>query len=74
MDLSLRSIKTNNWSAGSLKNTSPQRVEHLSQRFSQVTSGSGYPFWQLSIDNNMDVSKDVYYQVKHRLYMLWTPS
>ena len=27
---------------------------------------SGYPFWQLSIDHNMDVThKDVYYQVKH---------
>ena len=27
-------------------------------------------FWQLSIDHNMDV----HYQVKHRLYMPWTPS
>ena len=68
MDPSLRSIKTNNWSA------SPQWVLHLSPRYSQVTLVRGYPFWQLSIDNNVDVHKDVYYQVKNRLYMPWTPS
>ena len=39
-----------------------------------VTLVSGYPFRQLSIDHNMDVHKDVHYQVKHRLYMLWTSS
>ena len=61
MDPSLRSIKTNNWSA------SPQWVLHLSPRYSQVTLVRGYRFWQLSIDSNMDVHKDVH-------YMPWTPS
>jgi len=27
-----------------------------------------------SIDHIVDVYKDVHYQVKHRLYMPWTPS
>ena len=61
MDPSLRSIKTNNWSA------SPQWVLHLSPRYSQVTLVRGYRFWQLSIDSNMDVHKDVH-------YVSWTPS
>ena len=36
---------------------------YLSLQHRHVTLGSGYPFWQPSIDHNMDV----YYQVKHRL-------
>ena len=36
------------------------------------SSDTGYPFLQLSIDRNMDVHKDVHYQVKHRLYIPWT--
>ena len=72
MDLSRRSIKTNNWSAEDLRNTSPQWVVHLSPRYSQVTLVSGYPFRQLSIDHNMDVHKDVRYQVKQILYALNT--
>ena len=36
--------------------------------------GQRQPFWQLSIDYNMDVNKDVHYQVKRRLFMPWTPS
>ena len=72
MDLSLRPIKTNNWLADNfLKNTSPQWVVHLSPQYSHVTLVSRYSFWQLSIDHNMDGHKDVYYQVKHRLYMPW---
>ena len=35
-------------------------------------TGQQIPFWQLSIDNNMDVQKDVHLWVKHRLYMPWT--
>ena len=54
------------------KNTSPQLVFHLSSRYNQVTVVSGYPFWQLQIDYNMDVHKDVHYQVTHRLYMTYT--
>ena len=61
LDLSLRSIKTNNWSA------SPQWVLHLSQRYNQATLVRGYPFWQLSIDNNMNVLKDVHYQLKKKI-------
>ena len=57
-----------------LKNTTPQWVVQLSPQYSQVTLVSRYPFWQLSIDHNMDVHKDVHYQVKHRLYMPWTPT
>ena len=37
-------------------------------------TGQWIPFWQLSIDRNMDVYKDIHYQVKHRLYMAWTSS
>ena len=34
-----------------------------------MTLVSEYPFCQLSINLNMDVHKDVHYQVKHRWYM-----
>ena len=68
MDLSLQSIKTNHWSVDNLKNMSPQ----------WVTLVSGYPFWQLSIDHNMDVHKDVHYQNcklnTDCIYLAWTPS
>ena len=37
-------------------------------------NGQWRPFWQLSIGHNMDVHKDVHYQVKQRLYTAWTPS
>ena len=30
-------------------------------------TGQRIPFWQLSIDHNMDVHKDFHLQVKHRL-------
>ena len=53
---------------------SPQWVVHLNLWYSQVTLVSGYPFWQLPIYHNMDVQKDVHYQVKHRLYIPWTPT
>ena len=65
MDLSLRSIETNNWSVDNFKK---QWVVHLRLQYNQVTLVSGCPFWQLSVDHNMDVHKDVHYQVKHRLY------
>ena len=61
MGLSLQSIKTNNCS-----------MDNLSPQYSQVTLVGGYPFWQLSIDHNMYVYKDVHYQVKHRLNIPWT--
>ena len=63
MDLSLRSIKTNNWPADNLKNTSPQWVVHLSPQYCQVPLVSGCSFWQLSIDHNMDVHWDVHYKI-----------
>ena len=58
-----------------IKDTSPQWVVHLSPQYSHVTLVSGHPFltavnWPI----NMEVHKDVHYQVKHRLYMPWTPS
>ena len=67
MDLSLQSIKTNNWSADNFKkhNTSMScTIILLSPQYSQVILVSGYPFWQLSIDHNTDVHKDVRYQVQ----------
>ena len=68
MDLSLQSIKTNNWSADNFKkNTSPQWVVQLSPQYSQVILVSRYPFWQLSIDHNMDVHKNVRYQVQTQI-------
>ena len=62
MDLNLRSIKTNNWSANNLqkKNMPPQWVVHLSLRYSVMALVSGYPFWQLSIDHNLDVHQVVH--------------
>ena len=36
-------------------------------------TGQRIPFLLMSIGHNMDVHKDVHYQVKHRLYMAWTP-
>ena len=62
-----------------IKDTSPQWVvlgaQVLSPQYSHVTLVSGHPFltavnWPI----NMEVHKDVHYQVKHRLYMPWTPS
>ena len=62
MDLTLRSIKTNNWSADIFL----KQVTSMSEPPMQsLTLVSIYPFWQLSIDHNR---KDVHYQVKHRLY------
>ena len=42
----------------------------LSLRSIKPITGQQMPFWQLSIDHNMDV----HYQVKHRFYMPWTTS
>ena len=36
-------------------------------------TGQQIPFWQLSIDHNMDGHEDVHYQGQHRLYMPWAP-
>ena len=49
------------------KNTTPQWVVQLSPQYSQVILVSGYPFWQLSIDHNTDVYKDVRYQVQTQI-------
>ena len=69
MDLSLWSIKTNNWSADNFKkNTPPQWIVHLSMRYSQVTLVSWCPLWQLLTDHNMDIR----YQVKQIVYALDT--
>ena len=61
MDLSLLSIKTKNWSVDNFKTHHLNELLHFSLRYSQVTLVSRYPFWQLSIDHNMDVHKDVHY-------------
>ena len=56
MDPSLRSIKTNIWPANNFKKTPPQWVVCLSPQYSQVTLGSGCPFWHLSTDHNIYMS------------------
>ena len=61
MDLSLLSIKTKNWSVDNFKTHHLNELLYFSLRYSQVTLVSRYPFWQLSIDHNMDVHKDVHY-------------
>ena len=61
MDLSLPSTKITGQRI-TKKTTSPQWVVYSSPPYSQMTLVSGYSFWQLSIDHNMDVHKDVQYQ------------
>ena len=62
MDLSLRSIKPNYWSANSFNK---KIISMICTRYSHVTVVSGCPFWQLPIDHDMDVYKDVHYQFKY---------
>ena len=47
-------------------NTSPRWVVHFEPAILFGETGRRMLFWQLSIDHNMDVHKNVYYQVKHR--------
>ena len=55
MDPRLWAIKTNNWSADNFK----KHVTSMSCTFEPVIQSGGIgqqiPFWQLSIDHNMDV-------------------
>ena len=74
MDLSLQSIKTNNWPADNFKKCITSMSCTFELWYSQVTLVSRCPFWQLSIDHNMDLHNDVHYQVKHRWYIPWTSS
>ena len=72
------------WACNQLKPTTGQQLtlkKHITSMscpfelwYSQVTLVNRCPFWQLSIDHNMDVHNDVHYQVKHRWYMPWTSS
>ena len=64
MDLSLQSIKTDNWSADNLKKNHVTSITCTMYTWAQVTLVSESPFWQLSIDHNMDSHKDVHHQVK----------
>ena len=62
MDLSLWSIKTKNWSVDSFKTHHLNELLHFSPRYSQLWHWSAdTPFWQLSIDHNMDDHKNVHY-------------
>ena len=74
MDMSLRSIKTNNWPAVNFKKQVTLMSCTLEPAMQSGNTGQRMPILQLSIDLNMDVHKDVHYQVKHRLYVPWTPS
>ena len=58
--------------SGSLKTRHLNELLLLIPWYSQVTLVSGYPFWQLSIDHDMDFHKDVHYQVKQIVYTLDT--
>ena len=77
MDLSLPSMKTNNWSADNFKK-SPQWVVHLSPRYSHVTLVSGYPFdscqlsitWMSTIKLNTDYI-ECFHMTSRRPY--WCP-
>ena len=82
MDLSLQSI---NWSADNFKKHVTSINCTLEPAIQSGDTSERIPFltvvsnWQLSkrvsADHNMDVHKDVHYrEVKHRLYMRWTPS
>ena len=46
---------------------SPHWVVHLSQQDVHVALVSGYLFWQLSIDHNVEA----HYQVKHRSQIVY---
>ena len=74
MDLSLWSIKINNWSVDNFKKHFTSMSCKLEPVIQSCDIGQWYPFWQLSIDHNIDVHKDVHYQIKHTLYMSWTPT
>ena len=74
MDRSLRSIKTNNWPAVKFKKQVTSMSCTLEPAMQSGNTGQRMPLLKLSIDLNMDVHKDAHYQVKHRLYMPWTPS
>ena len=64
------------WVCNQLKPTTGQQITlekhvtsmytwHLGLQYSQMKLVRWYPFWQLSSDYNMDVHKDVHYQVKY---------
>ena len=61
IDRSQRSIETSNWSADSLN----KKTLHLNEMYTWACitvgdTGQRIPFWQLSMDHNMDVHKDVH--------------
>ena len=73
MDLSLR-WKNDNWPADNFIK------RHLNEFYTWARDTVRWHWsadalsWQLSVDHNIFVHKHVHYQVKHRLYMPWTPS
>ena len=75
VDLSLRSIKTNNRSTDNFKNHVSSMSCTLEPAIQAMTLVNGYHFSQLSIDQNMDVHKDtVHYQVQHILHIPLAPT
>ena len=66
MELSMRSIKTNNWSADNFK-----RRHHLNELYTWAGElYNGTLFDSCQIDHNMDVHKDVHYALDTQLVML----
>ena len=63
MDLSLSSIKINNWSANIFKKHVTSMSCTLEPAIHSCDTGQQIPFRQLSIDHNVDVHKGVHYQV-----------
>ena len=68
MDLSLRSIETNNWSADKFTARLYPAIQSCDTDSHQLTQER----MSYLIDHNMDVHKDVHYQVKKLLYDLDT--
>ena len=54
MNLGLRSIKTNNWSADNFKKHVTSMSCTLEPALQSGATGQQIPFWQLSIDRNID--------------------
>ena len=68
MDLSLQSIKTNNWSADNFKKHNTSMSCTIEPTIQSGDTGQRIPFLTaVNIDHNTDVYKDVHYQVQTQI-------
>ena len=63
MDLILGSVKPTTGQQITFKKHVTSMSCQMSLQYSHVTLVSRYPFWQPSVDHNIDVHEDVHYQV-----------